>query len=772
METFDLRVAQYTDAMVVAGVEIRQENTIEPQPEAEEQPVAWGTALDRINFRDLAFCYQQFDNVIDDGQKNKRIDYCGDLDRLSWQGQFGFGSANSEKPTELILTANGSFNIKQLNMHNNMLDGTLINISDLSFSNIKVNGINDVQLAGLGIDQLAMLQHSGHSKHKHAAAFDKLDISGVQLKDARTLVIDTIALNRPIVSVAKDKKGAWKFEQWLSIPAETEQTTASSEKATAENGGAFSIELGKITITNAEACYQQPALKSNNGSDAIDYCLSLADMKWLGSIGLKVSADQPAALDINGNFELVELGIANNLLKRKLLAFKQLDISKLAVKSIEDLSFESLTIDELNGLELQQDEDAHTLSISKLDLSTFSYSNRALSIDKFMISNLGLDIRQNADGALDIEQWKIETADEAGGGQAQQTPSDAAAIKVRLGEFSLETERTVQFTDMSVTPEMQIGFKQIRFNVKNLDSEKPQQKSPIELVASTTRHGTIEIKGVAMPFESKPSFDATGKLAGIDLRALSPKAEQAIGHIIKSGQLDADLKLLSEQGQLDSNIALVLHHFNLKAKSKEDAAALDETFGMPINQSLVLLKDKKNRIKLDIPITGDINDPSFNPADAIIKATTKATTVTLITFYTPYGLAFAGGNVLLNLATAMNFDPLAFTPGSAQLDDTHKEQLENLAKLLGERPQIHLTLCGFTNLNDRDKMFSEIIDPKNIKPVSSERLTELKQLGSERQETVKSYLIDVGKIEHNRLILCEPEHSDDTEALAGVEISI
>ncbi|MBT8128024.1 MAG: hypothetical protein KJP15_11110, partial [Gammaproteobacteria bacterium] len=32
---------------------------------------------------------------------------------------------------------------------------------------------------------------------------------------------------------------------------------------------------------------------------------------------------------------------------------------------------------------------------------------------------------------------------------------------------------------------------------------------------------------------------------------------------------------------------------------------------------LVLLKDKKNRIKLDIPVTGDINDPNFNPTDAI-----------------------------------------------------------------------------------------------------------------------------------------------------------
>jgi hypothetical protein len=69
-------------------------------------------------------------------------------------------------------------------------------------------------------------------------------------------------------------------------------------------------------------------------------------------------------------------------------------------------------------------------------------------------------------------------------------------------------------------------------------------------------------------------------------------------------------------------------------------------------------------------------------------------------------------------------------------------------------------------------MFSEILDKEKIKPPTAERLTQLKKLGAERQDNVKNYLISAGKIEHNRLILCEPEHSDDAEAIAGVEISI
>jgi len=319
---------------------------------------------------------------------------------------------------------------------------------------------------------------------------------------------------------------------------------------------------------------------------------------------------------------------------------------------------------------------------------------------------------------------------------------------------------------------MHIGLRELHVSAKDLDTDKPNQESPVSLSAKTIRHGTIDISGTAKPFEAKPSFDATGKITGLDLRVASPKAEQAIGHIIKSGQLDADLKLFAEQGQLDSNIGLVLHHFNLKAKSKEDAAALDDVFGMPINQSLMLLKDKKGTIKLDIPITGDINNPDFDPTNAIIKATTKATTVTLITFYTPYGLAYAGGNVLFNIATAMNFDPVLFDAGSSQLTDAHKDQLGKLAELLTERPGVHLTLCGFTNLNDRDKLFTEILDKDKIKPPSAERLQQLKLLGSERQDNVKNYLISAGNIDHGRLILCEPEHNDDAEAVAGVEISI
>ncbi len=621
------------------------------------------------------------------------------------------------------------------------------------------------------------MQRSGHSSHEHAVQFDNLAISGISVSNIDSVAISSITLDKPVISMARNETGAWKYEQWL--PPGKSAVTATTQKTEQQAAGEkhadspFNIKLGNIKLGDVEACYQQQASKSSKTITALDYCLFLASGDWGGDIAVTTAtAKKPLALVLNGSLALSKFISSNNLLQRDLLTFDKLAVNKIAFKDIEDVAFTSLELDNATGLELTSAENKHTLSVTRLDISTFSYRNNAVAIDKVAVNDLGLELTQNKDGSLDIDQWKLALAEQKSEDRAEAKQTATEPIKIKLGEFSLNSTRMIEFTDLSVTPAMVIGFNQFHVTIKDLDSDKPKQKSPIMLKAQTTRHATVDVNGIVMPFDSKPSFDASGKISGLDLRAASSKAEQAIGHVIKSGQLDANLKLLSNEGQLDSKVSLVLHHFNLKAKSKQDAAALDELFGMPINQSLMLLKDKSGTIKLDIPVTGDINNPDFNPTDAIIKATTKATAVTLITFYTPYGLAYAGGNVLFNIATAMNFDPLVFDPGSSQLTDTHKQQLTKLAELLTKRPQVHLTLCGFTNLDDRDRLFTEILDKKKVVPISPERLVKLKQLASERQDRVKDYLISAGNIKHDRLVLCEPEHSDEAGALAGVEISI
>ena len=136
-----------------------------------------------------------------------------------------------------------------------------------------------------------------------------------------------------------------------------------------------------------------------------------------------------------------------------------------------------------------------------------------------------------------------------------------------------------------------------------------------------------------------------------------------------------------------------------------------------------------------------------------------------------------------NLATELNFDTLKFTPGSSEIIAESKEQLSNLSKLLTEKPQVHLTLCGVTNQQDALALFPELkeqLEKSNkagekssvdIK-FSTEQSSQLDQLAKDRQDNSKNYLIDNHGIAHNRLIVCEPEYRKEDDAIAGVEINI
>ena len=96
---------------------------------------------------------------------------------------------------------------------------------------------------------------------------------------------------------------------------------------------------------------------------------------------------------------------------------------------------------------------------------------------------------------------------------------------------------------------------------------------------------------------------------------------------------------------------------------------------------------------------------------------------------------------------------------------------------------MHLTLCGVTNRQDtfalfpalKEKFANENTDNENSKAeikLTDEQLSQLNQLARDRQVNSKNYLVEQHGIEHDRLILCAPEHKTDDDAIAGVEIEI
>jgi len=774
LDDFSANIEQYSDEIIIGGVLIPLNKA--PDAEAEEPPEKpdentkpWAASLGEVIFTNLNVCYLQHPTTYEKANKKSLfVDYCVILEEMTWSGTISYATDSKLLETnDLAISSTGDFKLNGLTVTDNKLNKHVLVSSSNTLENVVISGLKNIHINKLDMNKLSALQRDD-KEHIDAVRFQQLTLNDIQFTSLNQLSLGSIKIDGPGFYLVKNKSQQWEYEQWLPQTTTVKVTENKKKLSSTSSTDSFKVSINNININNADSCYLE-------SSSSQYYCLTFEAFNWDGAI----SVDTPPAegkditLAINGNLNLTQPELTNNNIKRSLLNFDELALTDLNITGLDAVSLKQLTLTQLKALQRGTKQNDSTVSFNQLSVSDIKYSKNNIAVNNIELEGLSSTVSKNKNGEWEHNKWQSNNKTGKPESTSKQSPEKQDPVLLSLKKLNVTTDKEILFIDNSTQPAMKIGLQSLLFEVSDLDSSLPDANSSIKLVAQTLRHSTIDVKGTAKPFAEKVSLKVDGKLKGFDMRAASPATKKSIGHIIKSGQLNADLNLLAVDGQLDSKIALSLYQFHIKPMSKQDAEKLDGKLGMPLNQTLVLLRDKDDSIHLDIPITGDINNPDFDPMDAIIKATTKAATVTLITFYTPYGLIYAGGNVLFDLATAMNFDPLIFDAGTAELSDGNKEQLDGLAKLLSEKPQIHLTLCGMTDKDDFNVLNPDLKkqNEKDSK-ASKEQSATLEKLASDRQINSKNYLIKQAKIGHDRLILCEPEHKDKEGEISGVEINI
>jgi outer membrane protein OmpA-like peptidoglycan-associated protein len=250
-----------------------------------------------------------------------------------------------------------------------------------------------------------------------------------------------------------------------------------------------------------------------------------------------------------------------------------------------------------------------------------------------------------------------------------------------------------------------------------------------------------------------------------------------------SGQLNTDSKLKIENGKLDGSNKLAINNLEIKPANTEKSDKLNAELSMPLDSALSLLRDKNDDIKLDLPLTGDINKPDFDISGVINKALGNALKKSSLAYLTlalqPYGSLIAIANLAKNAANQVNLNPIEFSPGSSALNQTASDYVTKLSTVLTDRPQLRLKLCGYTTQNDKIALSVPVTKTANdativktdVKknPVSDK---DLQVLANTRAEAIKDSLISAHKIEASRLFICKPEIDDKPDAKPRVEITL
>jgi hypothetical protein len=768
---FHIDALLYADgSMNIAGLKLPLESGDVTAPEDQPtNPDPFELLLTAINLDNISTCIKQFDT---DGSAT--LDYCTTLGALDWQGDVRYILNPEASVDDLPLTVKGDFSLHTLLAQNNLLSRKLLSIDKLKLSDVQLNGLRDIKLQNLAVDSFVALQRPQSTEPDSAQtlAFKKLSIDDTQLSEMRKLSIGKIVLDHTSGYLQSNSDGSYDFEEW--IPA----SDATTEKQ-ATNSEPFSLQIASIKLDDISACIKQ--YKPDNAL-RLDYCTTLGALIWDGDISYTQNPNNSAddiPLIVKGDLSLNTLQAHNKQLSRKLISIDTIKLTGANVSGLNDIKLNKFTIETLAALQRSQPDgpdSAQALAFSKLTIDSTQLQNlHELGIGNITLIDAAGYLKKNNSGKFEFAEW-IPASEETANLARIDTPvNDNTTIQYALGQFDYTSNHTITYIDNSLKEPFSVVMSKLQFELGPIDSNKPEALTHITLAANTGKHAKIKLDADINPLSEKPDLNGKATIAGLDLRALSPLTKQYIGHSIRSGQLDSDITLKADKGILDSKLTLKLNQFELRALNKKEAEALDSELGIPLNSSLSLLRDKDNRIKLEIPVTGDINNPDFNPADAITTATSKAISTAVLYYYTPFGLVLAA-DALFDLATALRFDPAVFEPGKFQLDTKASGQLDIISKMLTERPGVHLTLCGISNKSDTAALYPDIIkaaaktESRQI-ILDNAQTQALLQLAEQRGNAVKDYLVNTKKIDASRLIVCEPEYQENADS-ARVDIRI
>jgi outer membrane protein OmpA-like peptidoglycan-associated protein len=330
--------------------------------------------------------------------------------------------------------------------------------------------------------------------------------------------------------------------------------------------------------------------------------------------------------------------------------------------------------------------------------------------------------------------------------------------------------------------------------------------APIELDTRAGKYSTIRINGEMALLEPFAVTRLTAKLESIHLPRLSGYAERYVGYALLNGELHLDTEAEIRQGVVRAINEVRVKKLEMRPLLPEEKNELTEELGMPLNTALSLLRDKNDDIELTVPVEGDVTNPEFGIGDAVRKAVGKGlaqgvkTAATI--FFAPAGAILAAGK-LMDLATALRFEPVGFAAGDAELTPEAIGQLDKLGPLLADRPKVSLRLGGVVTAADRTSLAEQRAKqaapsppegpateppqpssgsggaPSSPGPAQEPKLVpmaipeaELLALGEQRAEAVKDYLIERGGIDPKRLLIRRPEIVEGGEAAPRVEVSL
>jgi len=312
---------------------------------------------------------------------------------------------------------------------------------------------------------------------------------------------------------------------------------------------------------------------------------------------------------------------------------------------------------------------------------------------------------------------------------AAEEPAD-----IRIDALTLQGG-TVAFSDRSLQTPFSATMYKLGGRISGMASEESMQ-ADVDLRGELENHYPLTISGKLNPLSKDLYADLTIKFQDIDLAPMTPYSGTYLGYVIDKGKLYLDLSYHIERQKIKAENKIMIDQFTFGDSVKSDKAT-----SLPVGLAIALLKDRNNEIHLDVPVSGDMNDPNFSIMGTVFTVLKNLLVKAATSPFSLLTSMLGDGN--------QDFTSLTFANGVARLEEQQRETLSKLASMLAKRPSLNLEISAFVDAEKdpeafrKDQLLQKMLDAKWLAIKDEEGAPETRDKVTLTPEEKSEYLYQV-----------------------------
>ena len=586
--------------------------------------------------------------------------------------------------------------------------------------------------------------------------------------------------------------------------AKKSQKTEQKSAKNMENGFKFSVKTFSVTGADIGVTHIFEGQKIAHKFDGLNINLqniseNLAapvsakiDMKSSQKLNLALKGKiTPEPLNIEADVKLSDA----NLPRYFVYAKNYLDASlksgelnaEINVKYAADVTVSGKA--NIANIELADGSGDKVFAFKNLKLSKISFAKNFLNLERVTLSAPFLKAHLNKERELNLsslvkksESEKAQKADAKQTAPKNEKPVEAAKPQKKEGEFDFAIKNIlvengdVDFSDASLFMPFATKITKLEGVLMDIDSTRPTMGT-FEGVVGKSGFSKIGLK--LLPYDPKKSTEVKFSFKDIDLVDVTPYSGQFLGYKIEKGKLNLTLNYDVKDSKLNGSNVVNLDTLTLGEKVESKDAV-----NLPLSLAISILSDQNNQINIDLPVTGDLNDPDFKYGGIVWEAVKKLfADITLAPF------RFLGN--MLGLSSK-DLNTLDFMPANAELIVSEQAKIADFIKLTTAKPKMKLSITPAYSdvdvtalknailnekisqtMNQTGKDYAGALASLAPKEKSSDekalreaalkgievKKEQLLELANARAQAIKAALVQAGLTE-DRMIVKKPEKTD------------